>query len=476
MARAGVTENAVLALMLAATILAGAIVFDASSTLANVVADVFLAATLTVLARTLLLSRDRRRYAREAARALAPLRRQTAPIEAYLSSLVRDAERLSQYRDPDDWYEVYENMWDPFAPWRSEDEETSGRPTHPGPERDAPPARRDDLVAAFEAVRSGYGGPDLSAELAEAAAAVDAAQTVWADLAGRFNAIEALRPPQLFPGLPVSGDAMRDRRAQTAAYRDAFHAAEESFARATRHLRRHRDAVIDLERRLATEYEPERLARRDTPDPFPRWVWRSALAAAAAAAAVWAWLARSGSGQIARDITDNVLVGAAAAATGVALAAIAQRLADERVAREGAPPRRRVVEAIETLRQVADARTSAEQVARIRAAKTQLRTMVHELQHIAPNPRLDIYGDLAVEAVDAWTDAPGPISTGRLRAALDQLEQLVTTLFAAHDDIGPARDAARARASIADLRPVLGIWTCGAVLFGLVLAAWVLLT
>jgi hypothetical protein len=67
------------------------------------------------------------------------------------------------------------------------------------------------------------------------------------------------------------------------------------------------------------------------------------------------------------------------------------------------------------------------------AARDGLRRAVHHLQHIAPNPRLDTYGDLAVDLIDSWLRSPSPSAVARLRmrAALTQLRGLVDAQFPA---------------------------------------------
>jgi hypothetical protein len=412
----------------AAAMLAGALWFDVRSTIANVIADVVIAAAVTVAWLAYKLSRDRRRYATEVRAAVEPLREQLSYLEAYVADHAARSADLSVPADRyDDWYDDNPNPykfldrdWPPVRPERLD------------VNSDLPPSSEGELLATFDALRSGYAGPDLTQELAELASAAAGAPQAWELFVERFNKMEALRPEPLAPGLPVDGALLRESQPQEEAYRKAAEPARE-IATVLGEQRDAIEAVLDPLRTALTEgYNPTKLAQRDTPDPFPRWVIHTAIAAATGAVAAWALgyaLADFGP-----DVTDGVLVGLAAVATGVGLTGIATHLAGQRLIREAEAPRAQLAAAATTL--LDSARPDGEpktSLTALRSARNELRAAVHQLQHIQPNPRLDTYGDLTIDLIDCLIEdpSPGPATYRRLSAALAQLSQLVSALFPA---------------------------------------------
>lgn len=425
--------TAAAALSGAAALLAVALRYDSAGTAANVIADVFLAGVLTVVVREYLLKRDRRRYATEARHAQQPLRARLHEIDDYLRSRHASAVALAVPAGPTDWADFLPggDAWDPYEAAFNPDWPPS-RPGQIETNLVPPPTTEADLLTVFDALRSGYPGPDLTAELKELARTAQAAPACWAAFAEHYNAMEALAPGRLIPGLPVDSDAMRDiHEPQEAAYV----AAADPVKELAELLDEQHAAIQVLLTRLETElhggYAPDDLASRSTPEPFPRWIVLGGVAAMITSALAWAVGFRIG--QLGSDVTDNVLVGFAAFATGIGLAAIAGHLAEQHALSKAHEPRILFMATAAALEAAEHPGADAEAAAALRAARGELRSAVHQLQHIASNARLDTYGDLAVDRIDAWLASTEPNEVERLRttAALAQLRELVNTLFPA---------------------------------------------
>jgi hypothetical protein len=419
--------TAAAAFSVAAALLAVAVWYQPAGTAANVIADVVLAATLTISVRAYLLHRDRKRYATEARQARRPLEERLHRITEYLWAQHGQAAKLAIPGPRIDWYDYSPldtgDPLNPFAlpPIRPEQLDASDL---------TPPATEADLLTAFDTFRSGYPGPDLSRDLRELAKAVATAPEAWAMFAKQYNVAEALAPEPLMPGWPVDADAYRELHVPKEA---AYHEAARPLKELAEGLQKQRAAIDDqvaaLRVKLDDGYHPRDLARRDTPDPFPRWVLQGAIAVGAAAALAWGLSLLFDN--LGRDVTDNVLVGLAAFATGVGLTAIAGHLAEQRVLREAREPRAAVLRAITTLEVADHPAVDPGARAAVRGARGELRRGLHELQYISPDPRLDSFGDLAVDRIDAWLAAAEPDEDERvrMRAALAQVRELVTALF-----------------------------------------------
>jgi hypothetical protein len=413
----------------ATLVLAGAIALDPVATVENVIADALIAATLTVLYRAYARARARRQYAAEATEARRPFLDRLSAIDSHFREHHGSAVRLAEPAGMDDWFDDLTAAVDPFG-------HEEPRPRSLDPEPALPEVA--ELQAAFDALHAGYPGADVTVELQQLATAVASVEpTTWKTFAEQYNAREPLTPGPLLPSLAPNEAGFEYRRVQHEAYaayaavtlRDAARALDEQNAVVQRIATRVRS-------RLATD-SPAELAARYTDDPFPSWVRSVAVGVAALSSLAWA-LAYLVS-DVGPAITDNVLVGLAAASAGAGLAALAVRVAREQMRRRAAQPLRDLDEAVTAVRE----RTSvprSERAAVLRLHRDQLRDSVHRLQHIACHPRLDTYGDLVVDLIDEWLRAsdPGAPIDRRMDAALEQLRRLIAELFADPREAGTA--------------------------------------
>ncbi len=276
---------------------------------------------------------------------------------------------------------------------------------------------------------AGYPGVDVTVELSQLATAVEAVPpTTWRTFAEQYNAREALVPGPLLPSLPPDEAGYQYRREQHEAY-GAYAAI--SLADTARALDQQNAVVQDLAKRVRsklTTETPAELAARYTDDPFPSWVRSVAVGVAVLSSLAWAlayWVSDVG-----HAITDNVLVGLAAASAGAGLAALAGRVAREQVRRRAAQPLQDLDDAVTGVRGHTSGPRS-ERAAALRLHRDELRDSIHRLQHIACHPRLDTYGDLVVDLIDEWQSAsdPGASIERRMDAAVEQLRRLTAELF-----------------------------------------------
>jgi hypothetical protein len=435
--------------LVAAAILCFAVSIDAGGTAANVVADVFLASTLTLCVRAYVLSRNRKRYASEVRHAQQPLREQLVALRSYLSDMDLRAAKLAIPAGPYDWADFLPggDRFDPYGSLRPDRPDFEVRPRTVGEEATLPTSEAH-LLATFDALQSGYPGPDLKSDLVSITRTAEAVPSAWREFAERYNAMEALAPAPLMPGMPVDPYVMREvREAEEAKYRLA---AEPVQAAAKRLHQIHAAVDEELDRlwqSLDGGYDPDILARRNTQAPFPLWVVRCGIAAAAASFAIWCTLfltdhlasslidvrMREEAKALALDIADNVVVGVAATVAGLGLALITSEISSRRLAQEAREPYAELFAAaavLEAAKHPSEIEVAAA-TSDLRNVRDRLRRAIHRLQHIAPNPRLDTYGDRVIDLIDEWINSPSPSAVLRLRmrAALTQLRALVDAQF-----------------------------------------------
>jgi hypothetical protein len=420
----------VIAFIAGALFLGAAFALDAEGAAENAGADLLIAVVFTLSARAFVLTRNRQKYANEARKAFEPLMTCISSLDSYVSEKRNFAATWSEPVDPDsylyelldDWrlYAGFEPEWPPMRPDRADAEGD-------------PPVNQAELLVTFDTLRSAYAGPDLSKDFTEVSRAAALVHDRWTEFASHYNAMEALRPDYLMPGWPVDPQVMRDfREPEKEAYRAASIPVQDAARRLEEQSAAVRGALTNLRLRLNREYEPRSLAKRSTADPFPRSLIRSGATAGVLLAAAWidVYLLSTNAGTA---ITDNVLVGVSGAAAGLGLAAIATRWAERRTAQKATLPRTVLQEAIRTIMESDHPGIDLVAAEAIRAERNRIRDIVHQLQYMTPNPRLDTYSDLVTDRIDDWLSAnpPDTVTTLRMTTALTQLSYLVDGLYLA---------------------------------------------
>jgi hypothetical protein len=363
--------------LLASGLLVVALRDDAAGTGQNLVADVLIAALVTVAIRELYFVRDRRHF-----------------LQSYRS--VHDG-ALEELSEVDAHYLALRRWADVTLPDdRDRAKDVSFSLTLDGIPFRTPPLGLEQIVPHLRRIVSEYGAIDpssfvegLRAKAAKVAAGVQAIA----------EEVDEWRRPSDERWLAFLCDETADDAASRRAWADRVH----------RHLHTIREDAAEVQndawrlRQFLTEgYAPQAVAARRFPEPFAPWLLRLSVAlgacallvAVASLAAPSKFPAGFGDGTL-----NNLLSAGVAAFVAAALATWDRFNASRRVILRSAHP---VADVLYALQMAMGAMGSSDDARRedLQTAATVVRDRVNQLQHVTPDPQMGRFADDFIRQID----------------------------------------------------------------------------